>query len=199
MQKCSIIEVVLIDKEDMKEIKYNSSKRTHERIKRAFAELLAEKKSLNKITVAELSKRADVTRGTFYAHYHNLFEVAEELENEFISTLHSNESIADINDFPIYLHKVFDFLRTNEDLYRMLLSSDAPMVFINRLNHEINKTIRSILVEHHIEKPMLDLDVAFFTDGATFMILKYFRGDIQLSLDEIEWYLKQRLTEMFLR
>ena len=45
---------------------------------------------------------------------------------------------------------------------------------------------------------MLDLDIAFFTDGATYMILKYFRNEISLSLDEIEQYLKQRIEEMFL-
>ena len=30
------------------------------------------------------------------------------------------------------------------------------------------------------------------------MVLKYFRGEIDLKLDEIEWYLKQRIEEMFL-
>ena len=183
----------------MKEMKYNSKKRTHERIKRAFAELLSEKKALNKITVAELSERAEVTRGTFYAHYDNIFEVAEELENEFISALDSStEHIERTEDFPIYMHQIFVFLAANEDLYRQLLSSDAPLVFIARLNHQINKTIHRLLKEHSIEKPMLDLDITFFTDGATYMILKYFRGEVDLSLDEIEWYLKQRVEEMLL-
>ena len=184
----------------MKEIKYCSKRRTHEKIKAAFAELLAEKKALNKITVAELAEKAEVTRGTFYAHYSNLFEVAEELENDFISVLDlSAERMGDIADFPIYFHQIFDFLAKHEELYRQLLSSDAPMVFIARLNHQIETTIRETLKKHSIEKPMLDLDIAFFTDGATYMILKYFRNEIPLSLDEIEWYLKQRVVEMFLK
>ena len=184
----------------MKEFKYCSKKRTHEKIKAAFAELLAEKKTLNKITVAELAERAEVTRGTFYAHYNNIFEVAEELENDFISVLDSSaEQMKSVEDFPIYLHQIFEFLAIHEDLYRQLLSSNAPMVFISRLNHQIEKTIKEILREHSINKPMLDLDIAFFTDGATYMILKYFRGEIALSLDEIEWYLKQRIVEMFLK
>lgn len=183
----------------MKEMKYSSKKRTHERIKQAFAELLAEKKALNKITVAELSERAEVTRGTFYAHYNNIFEVAEELENDFISVLDTSaELMTSVDDFPVYMHQIFVFLANNEELYRQLLSSDAPLVFITRLNTQINKTIHKILSEHSIEKPMLDLDISFFTDGATYMILKYFRNEISLSLDEIEWYLKQRIVEMFL-
>lgn len=180
-------------------MKYSSKKRTHERIKRAFAELLAEKKALNKITVAELSERAEVTRGTFYAHYNNIFEVAEELENEFISALdESTAHIERVEDFPVYLHQIFVFLAANEDLYRQLLSSDAPLVFISRLNHQINTTVHRLLKQHSIEKPMLDLDITFLTDGATYMIFRYFRGELSLSLDEIEWYLKQRIEEMLL-
>jgi AcrR family transcriptional regulator len=183
----------------MKEMKYSSKKRTHEKIKKAFAGLLAEKKALNKITVAELAERAEVTRGTFYAHYDNIFEVAEELENEFISALDaSTEHIENPEDFPVYMHQIFVFLAANEELYRQLLSSDAPLVFIARLNSQINKTIHRLLKQHSIDKPMLDLDITFLTDGATYMILKYFRGEIQLSLNEIEWYLKQRVNELLL-
>ena len=183
----------------MKEMKYSSKKRTHEKIKAAFAELLAEKKALNKITVAELADKAEVTRGTFYAHYNNLFEVAEELENDFISVLDASaEQMTSVEDFPIYMHKIFEFLAEHEDLYRQLLSSDAPLVFISHINQQIEKIIRRILRENSIEKPMLELDITFFTDGATYMILKYFRGEISLNLDEIEWYLKQRVIEMFL-
>lgn len=184
----------------MKEIKYSSKRRTHEKIKAAFAELLAEKKALNKITVAELSEKAEVTRGTFYAHYNNIFEVAEELENDFISVLDTSAGeMSSIEDFPIYFHQIFTFLSEHEELYRQLLLSDAPLVFISKINLQIEKLIKKILSEHSINKPMLDLDIAFFTDGATYMLLKYFRGEISLSLDEIEWYLKQRIVEMFLK
>lgn len=183
----------------MVEMKYSSKKRTHEKIRKAFSELLAEKKALNRITVAKLAERAEVTRGTFYAHYNNIFDVADEIENELIIALDSTtEQMKKIEDFPIYMHQIFVFLAANEELYRQLLTSDVPLAFITRLNKQINKTIHAILSEHSIKKPMLDLDIAFFTDGATYMIMEYFRGGLSLSLDEIEWYLKQRITEMFL-
>jgi AcrR family transcriptional regulator len=184
----------------MKEMKYSSKKRTHERIKKAFAELLAEKKALNNITIAELSERAEITRGTFYAHYNNLFEVADELENEFISAFESSTAhIEHVEDFPIYLHQIFVFLAANEELYRQLLSSDAPLLFISRLNNHLNETIHHLVKQHGIEKPTIDLDIMFLVDGSVYMIYRYFRGEISLSLDEIEWYLKQRISEMFLK
>lgn len=182
----------------MIEAKYNSKKRTHEKIKKAFAELLAEKGSLNKISVAELSKRAEVTRGTFYAHFNNIFEVAEEIENEFISVLEdSTKHMKDEEDFHVYLHQVFVFLAENEELYRKLLQSDAPLIFITKLNTQINDVVHKLVEQSLIKRPTLDLDVMFMTDAATFMIIRYFRGKLDLSLDEIEWYLRQRVEEMF--
>ena len=179
------------------ECRYSSSKKTHEKIKKAFAELLSEKKALNKITVADLTKRAEITRGTFYAHFSNIYEVAESIENEFMSALDFQESSIDTEkDFSSHLHQVFEFLAANEEIYRLLLSSDAPMPFVRQLNKRMGKTIRKSLKERKIDRPMIDLDIAFFTDGATYMLVKYFRGDINLSLDDIEWYLKQRIIEM---
>lgn len=182
----------------MKEIKYNSSKKTHERIKKAFAELIAEKKAMNKITVADLAEKAEITRGTFYSHFNNIYEVAEEIEEEFMSSINSShEEIKTVEDFPIFLHKFFEFLTKNEELYRQILSSDAPTVFVNRLNVQIGEAARRAIRKYPNANPVQELDVAFFIDGATYMILKYFRGEISLSLDEIEWYLKERAFATF--
>lgn len=184
----------------MKEIKYNSSKRTHERIKRAFAELLSEKKTVNNITVAELAKRAEITRGTFYAHFNNIKEVSEEVEKEVVERLQvSNNKIENIEDFPVFLHEFFQFLAENEELYRQILSSEAPMAFVNRLNLQITQAARDALNANSFKHPIQELDIMFYIDGATYMILKYFRGEISMSLNEIEWYLKERAFEMFLK
>ena len=46
-------------------------RRTREQLKRALTQLLLEK-PVREITVRELTDRADVNRGTFYAHYTDL-------------------------------------------------------------------------------------------------------------------------------
>lgn len=45
-----------------------SSVKTRNLIRDTFAELLYEKKNINKITVTELVQRADINRSTFYSH-----------------------------------------------------------------------------------------------------------------------------------
>lgn len=51
--------------------------RTLRNIRRAFYELLAEKE-LEKITVSEITQRADIDRKTFYLHYASIEELVEE-------------------------------------------------------------------------------------------------------------------------
>ena len=63
----------------------NSSVKTRKLIRKTFAEMLSEKKELSKISVSELTKRANINRGTFYTHYDDIYGVAEDYENELIN------------------------------------------------------------------------------------------------------------------
>ncbi|WP_394522680.1 TetR/AcrR family transcriptional regulator [Lacrimispora sp. JR3] len=62
------------------------SLKTKRAIRNAFLELLKHK-NLNRISVVELSKLADLGRGTFYLHYKDVYELMEQLERELIEDL----------------------------------------------------------------------------------------------------------------
>lgn len=66
---------------------YRNAERTKKWIRRAFTELMAEKKDIEKISVTELAERADISKTTFYYHYEDIYAVAEEFENELIDAL----------------------------------------------------------------------------------------------------------------
>ena len=53
-----------------------SSKKTRNELRKAFAELIQEKKVIKKITIQELVNKAGITRATFYTHYDNIYEIA---------------------------------------------------------------------------------------------------------------------------
>ena len=55
----------------------SSSKKMRKLIKKVFAELLDEKKDINKITVAELANRTEISRGTFYTHYDDIYWITK--------------------------------------------------------------------------------------------------------------------------
>lgn len=58
-------------------------KKTRASIKKAFIELRAQK-SLEKITVKEISERAMINKATFYTHYKDIYDLQEQLEDEVV-------------------------------------------------------------------------------------------------------------------
>lgn len=182
----------------MIELKYSSSKRTDAAIRQAFADLVAEHKSIDKVTVKELAERAQITRGTFYTHYSNIYEVASDLDNDLMSALFDNtENIKSVEDIKAHFRKVFIFLRKNERLYRQLLSSDMPMDFVRRIDNMIRERIFNLVHEHGKATPKTELDASFFADGCTYMILRYFRGETKMTIEDIEWYINQKIDELY--
>ena len=57
--------------------------RTDKAITQAFIELLKEK-PFEKITVQDILDRTPVTRATFYAHFHDKYEIAERMQTHFL-------------------------------------------------------------------------------------------------------------------
>jgi len=74
-------------------------RRTKAMLRGALTELL-KTKPVNEISVTELTRLADVNRGTFYGHYKDIFDMVEQLENEmfqeFNDLLHAYPADAQI-------------------------------------------------------------------------------------------------------
>lgn len=53
------------------------------------ADSLMKEKSVKDITVRELSELCDINRGTFYAHYANVFDMVDKIESEMVAHLNN--------------------------------------------------------------------------------------------------------------
>ena len=69
--------------------------RTRRQLREALTELL-KTKSVQDITVCELADKVEISRGTFYLHYKNVFDMLETIEQEML-----DELAAAIKDTPI--------------------------------------------------------------------------------------------------
>lgn len=72
---------------------------------------------LEKITVRELSERAEIHKATFYLHYHDIYELSESLELEVIDDI-----LGGLSD-PTSL--LSDTVRFNEELYCLLMAHES--------------------------------------------------------------------------
>ena len=62
------------------------TERTRKSIVNAFLELRV-KKPIEKISIKELAELACINKATFYSHYHDIYDLSEQLENEVITSI----------------------------------------------------------------------------------------------------------------
>ncbi len=107
------------------------------------------KKPLEKITVTELCKKADLNKSTFYVHYHDIYDLSEQLETEVIDSI--LESICPpetiLTDPGRYTAELFHACRAKNNLIRNLFSGTRSMM----LPYRVSIALRKLLYEMHPE------------------------------------------------
>lgn len=169
---------------------YRSAIRSRRLIREAFLALLQEKK-LEKITVTDIVKRADINRSTFYAHYPDVMGLVEELVNDIITRsmgLVRDIDIRDIFRDPMpFLTALISIGQENIELYRLLAKSEFAF-------HQIDK-MKTILVqkavsEVDIPEPIRQsnaykIRVSFFIGGILNTYQQWIQGELDCSIEEI--------------
>ena len=167
---------------------YRNSARTKKWIRKAFTELLAEKKSIGKITVNELAARADITKTTFYYHYEDIYAVAEEFENELLGEL--NETIEAIGkenpeDYSGYIKKILSFIKENEESYRLAANASDLTIFANKLKTICSKRMMSLATGwgFSADYEKRAVQVYFLGSACVDTMVEYLRGNLGSSLE----------------
>ncbi|MFP7487937.1 TetR/AcrR family transcriptional regulator [Priestia filamentosa] len=124
-------------------------RRTQKLIIDAFFELLHEK-PFDKITVNQLTKLADINRGTFYLHYQDKYELLEEIIKNYIN--HMNQyCLHDQEEDSNALTLAFDYLKDNYKFIEPLLRNEGYQLFQNELKSSISSFIEtSDLFDLHV-------------------------------------------------
>ncbi len=175
----------------------SSSIKTRNLIRKTFAELINEKKQLNKITVTELVKRAQITRSTFYTHYDDIYEVAHDYQLQTIELLCSEDlKLYSKQDIMNYFDNIIQCLKEHEETYKLLLSADESLLFLEKLKKIASQKIYYALKNTYNDKYLL-LNVSFLMNGILVEILKYFRNESQYSLDDLLFNMKKWFEEIF--
>jgi AcrR family transcriptional regulator len=169
---------------------YRSAIRSKRLIRQAFVELLQEK-DLEKITVTDIITRADLNRGTFYAHYQDVRAVIEQIENEIIAKM--LEFLGEFrhksffqNPLPLLL-KVSRYLEEDFGFYRILINSKGAVPFLEKLKGifvEYMKT-DSDIPESVKQSSDFTVSINFFAGGVINLYQVWFRGETDYSLNEI--------------
>ena len=118
-------------------------RKTQRALQLALAELMIDK-DLNNITVQELVDKADIHRATFYAHYHDIYDLYEQIENGVISELDVMVSSNPAHEYHHVYTTIVDYISDNPILLRMLLSNNRNQKFQNQICELLEKNYLNI-------------------------------------------------------
>ena len=120
------------------------TERTKRSIANAFLEL-RKQKSIEKITVKELAELAYINKATFYTHYHDIYDLSDQLENELmdsvINELPHPESI--ISDPALATRELSDMLLAKNDITSILFSGSRHSLLSEKIYAALMKYIIS--------------------------------------------------------
>lgn len=117
-------------------------RKTKRALKDGLAKLMFEK-SMNDISVKELTESVDLNRGTFYLHYKDIFDMVEQVENEMLQelkTVMNSHSPEKMNCKPLpLLEDAFTFLKENAAMCTVLLSTNGDIAFVKKLKDVVRE------------------------------------------------------------
>lgn len=118
--------------------------KTERAIKQAFLDL-RDQKPLEKIKIKELCEKACINKSTFYAHYQDIYALANALEEELISAILESlptVSLYDLRSRTEWLtQELFRAFVANQKEVRILFSDSRQGNFINCIEQELRKKI----------------------------------------------------------
>lgn len=145
--------------ERRKKAEYRSSIRSKTLIRNALVSLMQEK-PFEKITITDIVRRADINRGTFYAHFKDSREVLERIRSDALSemkdAIYSIPSDTVIRDPKPLLEKISEFLSEDSTYYRMLLSTSGIQEFLNQIKRiSLDYLLESEYAKHQLDRRAL--------------------------------------------
>ena len=113
-------------------------KRTCEALQQSLLALM-QHQPLEQITVRELCQKADINRGTFYLHYHDVYELYDAVQMGIMDELnravetHCSQVQEDEDPAPYIILDIFEYFTQNYQACVAIFQQDRSNVFLRRI------------------------------------------------------------------
>lgn len=178
----------------IKKSSHKNASRSRRLIKQAFGELLNEK-DLAKITVTDIVERANISRGTFYAHYLDVFDLYTAIQNNVLETMEFGLDTIGIEniicDPTMAIDEGMAFLSENKEYYSLFVNSSYADTFFRRVFDLLAVKCRPVIEQFCSEIPEAKAETfLYYTLGAYKEVLsRWFSGELSCSSQECANYL----------
>ena len=160
-------------------------------IRRALTELL-QKKPIQSISITELCQRAGINRGTFYAHYTDLYDLLRQMEEELLADFQKALEPL-LRDRSVALTPaqvtsgIFQCLQDNAEICTITLGDYGDKSFAQRLldlGQERCMEIYSKAFPGATPKMIADF-YTFVSAGCMGLLTKWLSGGMSVSAEEL--------------
>ncbi len=164
--------------------------KTKRQLRHGLAELLQIKK-INKITVRELCDLIDINRTTFYTHYHDIYDLLEQIENEVFAELQqvlAPYALSSVTDgLKPFLTQMYKYIAENSYLAKALLGPNGDMVFVRKIQG-LMQSFAQLAWNNVQDKEVLmykEYISTFVVNGCTGMLENWLKNGMAESVDDM--------------
>lgn len=149
-------------------------------IRQALFDLLQEK-PINKITVTDVCKLADINRSTFYSHYEDVYALLASIQNELF------ENVVLTLTTENWFEEVLQLVNQNKDLCQALIGPHGDSSFIRQLIYlGYDNSMKFWKKMYPNASPETrDYAYAFVSSGVIGILENWVCSGYKLSIDEV--------------
>ncbi len=135
--------------------------KTHKALRDALVELM-NTQGFDKITVQSLTKKAMVSRTTFYLHYLDKYDLLDKIEYEVLEDIETIvtpyiEQVKSIEQLELVFENVaisiYTYIKENESFFKLILSEKGDPSFISKFHDTVQKIILRKFDRKHFKVP----------------------------------------------
>ena len=177
-------------------------RKTKRAVHTALLQLMTEKK-ISKISVKELTEKADVNRKTFYNHYSDIYAVLDEMENECIDRIISLLNLQ-AGDQHIYapdtvFTRLISELKDNPEFFTLLRRSEAHSYLLPKLIDKEKEIFRQMLNTDQVNEVWMNCFLNYISAGTTSVINDWFLSDRKIPEESLAQFFGTLFSESDMR
>lgn len=152
---------------------------------------LMEQKSIQRISVREITEYVDMNRGTFYLHYQDINDMVDKIEDEVFSDFDemlNSRTLAQLDNKPLLLlEDAFGYLADNARLASAFLGPNGDIAFLEKLKDLVKERCISAWTEAFNDEPSNNHELisSFIASGIIGMIKQWIDSGLVKSPEEM--------------
>lgn len=178
------------------------NKKTKQLIQKSFIQIL-EKKSFESITIGDITKHAQINRGTFYLHFQDKFDLLDHIEQQLFADL--GHHIDELQSSYSSIHKfekrqehlatsLFSFIEMHSSILKIFLSDHGRVGFHIRFRDAFSEKVRFNLEKNESINANLNVQMEYFLSFITSAFLGLIEQWVQNGLDKTP----QEMTSLYI-